>query len=140
MKNKIIYALLITLIFSLTLISCAKEESTPSLWDSAAYTESVTLGEGAKTIKVEVKAEEKSVVFTINTDAQYLGEALTEHSLVSGDNTEFGLYIKSVNGMKAEYESDGYYWSLEKGGEYLMTGVDTTEIADGEEYALIRTK
>lgn len=140
MKNKIIYALLITLILSLTLISCTKEEVTPSLWDSATYTESVAFGEGAKTIKVEVKAEEKSVVFTISTDAQYLGEALTEHSLVSGDNTEYGLYIKTVNGMRAEYETDGYYWSLKKGGEYLMTGADATEIADGEEYALIRTK
>ena len=47
--------------------------------------------------------------------------------------------FKSVNGIAADYDADGYYWALSKAGEYLMTGVDDTLIADGEQYELVRT-
>ena len=39
----------------------------------------------------------------------------------------------------ADYDADGLYWAFYKSGEYLMTGVDTTEIADGEQYELVCT-
>ena len=139
MKNKFFYGLLIILVFSVLLVSC-EEKSDSSLWDNAIHTENMSFGEGEKTIKVLVKADEKSVVFTISTDAQYLGDAMQEHNLVEGEEGEFGLFIKAVNGIRADYDIDGYYWSLEKDGEYLMTGADETEIADGEQYEFIRTK
>ena len=47
---------------------------------------------------------------------------------------------KKVNGILADYDVDKTYWGLYKNGEYLMTGVDTTEIADGEHYELVKTK
>ena len=43
------------------------------------------------------------------------------------------------SGIAADYDADGYYWALSKAGEYLMTGVDDTLIADGEQYELVRT-
>lgn len=109
------------------------------VWADAQYTEDTELGEGAKTLSVEVTAEDKTITFTIHTDAENLRGALEENGLVSGDESEYGLYVKSVNGIAADYDADGYYWALSKAGEYLMTGVDDTLIADGEQYELVRT-
>ena len=110
------------------------------MWDSATYTKNTELGEGAATLTVEVTAEEKTVTFTIHTDSTTLREALEENGLIAGDESEYGLYVKTVNGMTADYDSDGLYWAFYKSGEYLMSGVDTTEIADGEQYELVCTK
>lgn len=121
--------------------SSAPEENQKeaSIWDSAEYTEDAELGEGKTTIKAEIKAEERSVTLTIHTDSDTLGAALQENNLVAGDESEFGLYIKFVIGMEADYDKDGTYWSLSKDGEPLMTGADSTSIADGEHYELTRT-
>ena len=138
MKNtKWILTFILALILALSLAACNKDE----LWEDALYTEDVTLGEGEKKIELEIKAGEKSILVTINTDADTLGEVLREHKLVEGDETEFGLFIKKVNGIRADYDLDGgYYWGSFKDGEYLMSGVDTTNILDGEHYELVRTK
>lgn len=130
-------ALALVLALMLSLAACgAKAEG---LWANATYTEDTELGEGAKTLSVEVTAEDKTITFTIHTDAENLRGALEENGLVSGDESEYGLYVKSVNGIAADYDADGYYWALSKAGEYLMTGVDDTLIADGEQYELVRT-
>lgn len=143
-------ALLLTLVMLISITACTKEAgvdtATPdviteaSLWNNALYTEDTALGEGTKTVQVEVKAEDKSITFTLKTDAETLADALTAHSLIEGEESQYGIYIKKVNGILADYDVDGYYWSLLKNGEYLMTGADTTAIADGEHYELIRTK
>ena len=110
------------------------------IWADATYNSDKEFGDGAKTVKVEVKAEEYSVTFTIHTDAEMLGDALMAHSLVDGEVGAYGLYIKKVNGMLADYDVDQTYWMITKNGEFLMTGADTTVIADGEHYELTRTK
>ncbi len=125
-------------------VTTASEETTENektgIWGDATYTENKEFGVGAKTIKVEVVADGKSVTFTIKTDAETLGEALLAHSLVEGEEGQYGLYIKKVNGMLADYDVDQTYWGLTKDGEYVMSGADTTNIADGEHYELTRTK
>ncbi len=110
------------------------------LWETATYTGDTELGNGATTVKVEVKAEEKSVTFTVNTDKATLGDALLEHSLISGEKGAYGLYVKVVNGITADYDINQSYWSLTKDGGYMQTGVDGTEISDGEHYELTYTK
>ena len=87
-----------------------------------------------------MKAEEQSVTFTIKTDKEILGDALLEHDLIAGEEGDYGLYVKVVNGMTADYDVDQSYWAFYKDGEYMMTGVDGTEIADGEHYELVYTK
>ena len=158
MKNiKSILALILALLMTLCLFSCNKDESeTPEtsagaveeggsiapegLWASATYLEDTAFGEGAKTVTVKVIADGKSVTFTVKTDAKTLGEALIAHDLIAGDQGDFGLYIKFVNGIRADYDLDQRYWNFTKNGEYMMTGVDGTEIADGEVYELTYTK
>ena len=137
-------ALLLSLVMLITLTACTKgtekEEGISQLWENALYTEDTTFGEGEKTVQVEVQADEESVTFTVNTDKETLADAMLEHSLIVGEDGPYGIYIKTVNGISADYDVDGYYWSVCKDGEYLMTGADTTVIADGEHYEFIRTK
>jgi hypothetical protein len=160
MKNTIksTLALILALLMTLCLFSCKKDETetpqTPSgaeneaggtiapegLWASATYLKDTTFGEGAKTVTVKVIADGKSVTFTVKTDAKTLGEALLAHDLIAGDQGDFGLYIKFVNGIRADYDLDQRYWNFTKNGEYMMTGADMTEIADGEAYEFTYAK
>lgn len=110
------------------------------VWKDATVTEDATYGEGAVTIQVEVKAEDKSVTLTIKTDKETLGDALTEHNLIDGDKSEYGLYVKQVIGMTADYDVDQSYWSFSKNGEMMMTGVDGENISDGAHYEITYTK
>lgn len=118
---------------------CGKKEE-KNLWKDAKYTEDTALGEGSKTVKVVVEAEDKKVTFTIATDREMLGDALLDNELIAGEESEYGLYVKEVNGMKADYDADKAYWGFFKDGEYMMTGIDLTEFADGEQYELVYTK
>ena len=159
MKNtfKSTLALILVLLMTLCLFSCKNGETeTPEtsalageaegaiakegLWATATYLEDTSFGEGAKTVTVKVIVEDKSVTFTIKSNAKTLGEALLSHGLIAGDESEYGLYVKVVNGITADYDVDRSYWGFSKGGEYMMTGVDGTEFADGEVYELTYTK
>lgn len=118
----------------------AGDSSTEDLWKTALYTEDTELGEGNISIKVEVTAGEKKIVLTVKTDRDNLGAALLDNKLAEGDQSEYGLYIKAVNGIKADYDTDGAYWAINKDNEPTPTGADTTQIADGENYQLVYTK
>ena len=141
MKNKmrtLLTAVLCVMMLA-CMTACTKEEE-KGIWADAKYTEDTELGKGSKTVKVVVEAEEKKITFTIHTDETILGDALLAHELVEGEDSDFGLYIKKVNGMLADYDVDQTYWGFYQNGEYMMTGVDTTEFADGDQYELVRTK
>ena len=75
--------LMLTLMFAF--VSCGNTPEAPetSLWSSAVYQEDTELGEGAKTLGIKVTAEEKSIVITIKSDAETVGEALLENGVVN---------------------------------------------------------
>ncbi len=110
------------------------------LWENATYLEDVTLGEGKTKIYVAVRAGEKAIVVTINTDAKTLQDALTSVDLVQGEESEYGLYIKTVNGILADYDVDQSYWAINKDGEYMMEGANTAKIVTGDSFELVYTK
>lgn len=142
MKRTIRTALfaLLALVFAVSLSSCKSTEDKTGLWENAVYLEDTEFGKGETTVQAEVKTPERSVTFTIHTDKETLGAALLEHELISGEEGPYGLYLKVVNGITADYDVDHSYWALYKDGEYMMTGVDTTEIMDGDHYELVYTK
>ena len=144
MKNKIITKLslifIITMMISLASCNIIKHKEHPDTWDNAIYKEDTELGTGTKTVIVDVIKQEKKVTFTIHTDAKTLGEALIAHGLVEGEESQFGLYIKKVNGMTADYDIDQSYWGFYQSGEYMMSGIDTTEIYGGEHFELVYEK
>ena len=131
-------AILLALVLMAALVSCNKDEN--GVWENAAYTENQTFGEGDKTITVEVQAQDKSVTFTIKTDKETVGAAMMEHGLIDGEEGPYGLYVKTVNGMKADYDTDQRYWAFYVNGEISMTGVDVTSITEGTTYQMIYSK
>ena len=137
MKKIISVSLVLILLFAF--VSCNTVDA-EGLWENATHRRDKTFGDGATTVQLEVKVEELSVTFTIKTDKTTLGEALLEHGLIEGDQGAYGMYVKKVNGITADYDVDQAYWALYKNGEACMSGVDTTEIADGEHYEFIYTK
>ena len=132
-------SIVLSLLFLLCLVSC-NNASSADVWESATYKTDTELGSGAKTLVVEVKVNEHIVTFTIKTDKDTVGDALIEHNLISGEDGAYGMYVKVVNGMTADYDIDKTYWLFYINGEYGMTGVDTTEIAEGSVYQLVYTK
>ena len=81
-------------------------------------------------------ADGKTITATIHTDAETVGEALSNLEIVQGEDSEFGLYIKTVNGITADYDVDQTYWAFYIDGEYAQTSVDMTAVNDGSVYKL----
>lgn len=136
----LVLAIFLTVLMCLGVCACGNKEETPSVWENALYCEDKEFGDGAKNLTVTVKAEEKSVTFTVKTDKKTVGDALLEHDLIAGEEGAYGLYIKSVNGITADYDTDKSYWAFYTDGEYAVSGVDMTEIDEGVKYSLEYTK
>ncbi len=94
------------------------------------------LGEGKTEFLFNVTdASGNDTKFEIHTDETIVGEALMKLELISGEAGDYGLYVKEVNGIKADYDKNGTYWAFYINGEYAMTGVDSTEIVQGATYS-----
>ncbi len=139
MRKNVCVLVLPVLIICL-LCACDGDVVQSSLWQNAVYTSDVVLGDGGKTIEIRVVAEDKSVTLTLNTGKDNLEDALVEHGLISGEKGPYGMYVKFVNGMEADYNKTKSYWSLTKNGEYMTTGVGNTLIKDGEHYEFAYVK
>lgn len=94
------------------------------------------MGEGETVFDFSVVDKDgNETKFEIHTDKTVVGEALLELGLIAGDNGDFGLYVKTVNGITADYDANQTYWAFYINGEYAMTGVDKTDIVSGDSYA-----
>lgn len=141
--NKLL-ALLLALVMVLALAACGnKEQDNGGAGDDAnvvtdgVVADGATVGEGKTAFTVEVvQLDGTSIKFTVNTDKATVGEALLDLGIVAGDTTEYGLYIKTVNGVTLDYDADGAYWAFYINGEYASTGVDSTNIEAGATYTL----
>lgn len=94
------------------------------------------LGEGKTQFEfVVADGEGNETQFEIHTDKETVGEALLELGLIAGEEGDYGLYVKTVNGITVDYDEDGKYWAFYINGEYAATGVDSTSIKEGEVYS-----
>lgn len=123
---------------ALSAVGCAPKQGTDASTASttdAASTVATRLGQGETTFTFE--AEDKNggkTVFEIHTDEKTVGEALVKLKLIDGENGQYGLYVKTVNGITLDYNTDGLYWALYVNGEYSMNGVDTVTPVNGATY------
>ena len=130
--TRLVCLVLVVLLAAAALTAC-KTNTQPKTADGRAI-----LGEGGKSFNFDVTfADQHTDGYEIHTDAATVGEALTELKLASGDETEYGLYVKTVCGETHDYDADGMYWAFYIGGEYAVTGVDQTEIETGVTYAFV---
>ena len=92
---------------------------------------------GSKAYTVTVVHKDGSVKeFSYRTDEEYLASALLEEGLVSGEDSQYGLTIITVDGEAAVWEKDNAYWSILVNGEYATTGASEIPVYDGNTYTL----
>ena len=94
---------------------------------------------GEKSIAVEVIDNTgASTVYNHNTAAEYLRQALEEIEglTVEGEESDYGLYVKTVNGITADYETDGAYWAFYTNGEYSQNGIDSEPVHDNDSFSI----
>lgn len=141
MKNtmKKLLALLLALVLTLALAACGQKEENKT--DDQTNDPAITDQDNAADEKVTLPVADGAVIgqgavaFTVNTDEETVGAALLKLGVIAGDDSEYGLYVKTVNGETADYDADGTYWGLYINGEYAMTGVDATTLEAGATYA-----
>ena len=139
-RGKIIKFVLIAVI-AFTVTGCSTDKETPADTSTVSTTTpdlqaAEVLGEGKTTFDFKVvdpEGNEKS--FEIRTDKSTVGEALLELGLIEGEDGDYGLYVKTVNGITLDFDTDGKYWAFYVNDQYATAGVDTTEIVDGETYS-----
>ena len=99
------------------------------------------LGEGENSFDFVVKdIDGNETKFLIHTNKTVVGDALIELGLIEGEDSQYGLYVKKVNGIVADYDKDQTYWAFYVDGEYAMSGVDATQIEDGKVYSFVVSK
>ena len=86
---------------------------------------------------------EKKKEYQIKTDAEYLqgamDDAKEEGLTYSGEDSEYGLMVDTVNGEKAVFEKDGAYWGFSVNGEYCNYGISEQPVADGDAFEIAYT-
>lgn len=134
--SKILSLLLcIVLIAAMALSLCACSTDAPQESEVPEVANVTEVGEGELSFDFKVvDAEGNETDFLVSTDEETVGAALLAVDLIAGENSEFGLYVKTVNGITADYDVDGSYWAFYVNGEYASAGVDSTDIENGAEY------
>lgn len=133
----------------LMLTSCGKEDNGAEESSSTQSTQSLTssgitdkygsaitnVGEGDTVFIFRVTDKDGiDTLFRVHTNEKIVGDALQKQGLIEGEEGQYGLFVKKVNGITADYDVDKTYWAFYVDGEYAMSGVDTTEIEKDKEY------
>ena len=127
----ILLALIFVLASALALVSCSNDGDKT---EESTQATPITI-----TLEV-IYPDGSSKEFVIATDSsKNLRQALEGEGLISGEEGAYGLYVKVVDGVTADYDVDQSWWSLSKDGE-MCSGVESTPIADGDHFELTYTK
>ena len=143
-RNKSFSSLLLCMMLIVAMAfttACSKSDDNGGSQSSAAVQETASiertvLGEGQMMFLFNVVDRDGNETgFEIHTDKSIVGEALLDLGLIAGEDGAYGLYIKTVNGITADYDADQTYWAFYINDEYAVSGVDMTEIEEGTAYS-----
>ena len=135
-------AALLSLMILLGAAACGNTEKKPdptlsSSAPSSSSADAKDVGQGDTAFTLEViDSEGARSLFNVKTNEKTVGAALLALDLIAGEDSQYGLYVKTVNGITADYDTDGSYWAFYIDGEYAQTGVDSTDIKAGATYTL----
>lgn len=99
--------------------------------------------EGTKAYTVAVVDKDgNSKEYTGKTDAEFLRGLMDELTAggdfsYAGDDSDYGLYITTINGVTADYNADGAYWSIYVNEEYGQFGADAQPVNDGDSFKFV---
>lgn len=139
--KKVLSVICVFMLFAaiaMNITGCSSKPAPQEIQPAKTADPTAVLGDGEKTFYfVAVDLEGKETKYEIHSNATFVGEALIEHNLIAGDAGDYGLYVKTVNGITLDWDKDAKYWSFLVEGEYAMTGCDMTEIENGLTYTFI---
>jgi hypothetical protein len=97
------------------------------------------IGQGGTVFRFEVTDDAGAVTaWNVHTDETTVGAALSETGLISGDMFDgFGLMVKKVGGLTADYDADGSWWEFFIDGEPSLEGVSSVGIDPEVTYAFV---
>ena len=139
LKKALSFLLCMALIAAMALFAtgCSDKKTAETVDGTTVYADGDVVGEGAKQFTLVIADKDGNETrLEIHTDKDIVGEALLDNQVVAGEDSQYGLYVKTVNGITADFDTDGVYWAFYIDGEYAMTGVDATEITEGVTYSL----
>ncbi len=147
-KTKSVLSFILLAVLIATMALCAtgcNDQSQPDPSSSgsvvSAAPPTIVKGEGETVFTFEVTDQENNFTqFEIHTNQTLVGEALQELGLIAGEEGQYGLYVKTVNGITLDYEKDGMYWAFYENGQYAAAGVDKTTIDTGTIYSFKAAK
>ena len=117
------------------------QEQTAEPVADPATTGANDIGNGSTVFLFEVTDGDGNInIWNVNTDAETVGAALVDVGLIAGEESEFGLMVIYVNGLRADFVEDGAWWAFYIDGEMAMEGVDSTDIEQGVTYAFVYTE
>ncbi len=138
--KKMMLCIVLIMVMALFTTGCndnTKKDEMAQPTGTETIVDAYVLGEGETEFVFTVTdVDGNETYFTIHTDKTYVGEALEEVGLIEGEEGPYGLFVKTVNGITIDYDTDGKYWAFYVDGEYASAGIDVTEIVENTKYSL----
>lgn len=104
--------------------------------DSSDKSDDNVLGQGSVKFTFEVvDADGNQTNYEIHTDKETVADALLEFDLIEGEDSEYGIYVKTVTGQTYDYDADGMYWAFYVNGEYAQCSADGIVPTEGDTYS-----
>ena len=146
MQKTVILRLLSLLFVLVMFVGCSNnqqyaDESVSSAISSTATEypkQNVKLGQGKYTFNLIINHPERMMkTYIIKTDKKIVGEALVDLGLITMGNDDYGLHIKTVDGITLDAEKDGKVWFLFIDANQAAAAMQT-EVSAAEQYFLLQ--
>ena len=124
---KKLLAILLALTLLLSFAACGKKEEPASAAEKIQFTVIVT----------HKDKTEKIFLYEANAGAK-LGAVLEEEGLINSEGADKGMF-HTVDGEKADWNTDQSYWAFYVDNEYAMAGIYDTVAENGKNYKLVYT-
>ena len=140
-NQSVVSILCVVLLAVAVLMTAGCSGNQPSDNSSAPVAGATVVGEGDTSFAFTVVFPDGTdAAYEVHTDEDTVGAALLECELIAGEQSDYGLYVKTVAGTTLDYDTDKMYWAFYENDAYAAAGVDTTAIVAGTTYSLRASK
>ena len=87
------------------------------------------------TLQIVSKRDNVNKSEDYKTDKEFLGDLLKKENLVEYEDSQYGMYIHVVDGLKDD-ETNQYWWAILEDGQSSTYGADSLALKDGSTYTL----
>ena len=144
LKKSMISVLMMALVAAMAVIgtACAKKEA---VVENASEVVAEVVSETVSEVASEVVAGTEDAPAVIGEgDVDFTLEVVYADGkadyftvkIVEGEDSDYGLYIKTVNGVTADYDADQSWWGFYINDEMASVGVSDTTVEEGAKYSL----